>query len=88
MYKIDFQTDFYDSIEKLKKEDRKLAVKVLDLILEISKNPTFGTGNPEPLKNNLSGFWSRRINLKHRLIYKIETDTVLIFSCYSHYSDK
>ncbi|MGI8634087.1 MAG: Txe/YoeB family addiction module toxin [Segetibacter sp.] len=55
---------------------------------ETLKNPFAGIGKPEPLKGNLKGFWSRRINEEHRLLYKITDQTVIIFACYGHYNDK
>lgn len=55
---------------------------------EISRNPFEGIGKPEPLKDNLSGFWSRRIDDEHRLVYAVENDKVLIISCKGHYNKK
>jgi len=46
-----------------------------------------GIGKPEPLRGNLSGYWSREINKKHRILYTIEGDTVVIFQCCGHYDD-
>ncbi|MCK5460516.1 Txe/YoeB family addiction module toxin [Candidatus Gracilibacteria bacterium] len=59
--------------------------KILRLLKSISHNHFEGIGKPEPLKENLSGWWSRRINREHRLIYKIEGDNILILSCRYHY---
>jgi toxin YoeB len=59
--------------------------KINTLIKEIERTPFEGSGKPEPLKHNLSGWWSRRINLEHRLVYKIENDTVIISQCRFHY---
>ena len=67
------------------KEDKKLFVKINDLIENISQTPFNGLGKPEPLKNDLSGYWSRRIDDKHRLIYKIDSDNIYIISCRYHY---
>lgn len=72
-------------IPNLRKEDAKLAAKIWDLVLDIHKTPFDGLGKPEPLKGNLSGFWSRRINDKHRLVYRIKDDILEIASCYGHY---
>lgn len=76
-------------IRALKKEDRKLVVKLWDLILDIMENgPNKGTGQPEELKHDLSGWWSRRISGKHRL-YRVTDENVLeIISCYGHYGDR
>ena len=62
--------------------------RISDLIKEISRTPFTGTGKPEPLRGDLTGFWSRRITGKHRLMYKVEQDLLIIASCKSHYSDK
>jgi toxin YoeB len=66
-------------------EDKKILKKINQLLKDISRNPYDGIGKPEPLKENLSGYWSRRIDGEHRLIYVVEGDKVLIFSCRGHY---
>ncbi|MES2809784.1 MAG: Txe/YoeB family addiction module toxin [Bacteroidota bacterium] len=65
--------------------DKALLKKVNSLIKEIERTPFEGSGKPEPLKHNLSGYWSRRITLEHRLVYKIDNDTIVIFQCRYHY---
>lgn len=67
------------------KESPEVAAKIVELIRDISRNSFKGLGKPEPLKGNYKGFWSRRINLEHRLIYKIEADTIYILKCKGHY---
>jgi toxin YoeB len=64
--------------------------KIEQIFLELSDNPYEGTGNPEPLKYYLSGYWSRRINRRDRIIYRVfeETVVVLIVSAIGHYRDK
>jgi toxin YoeB len=52
---------------------------------EIQRSPFEGIGKPEPLKHNLSGFWSRRIDEEHRLVYSVQDDTLLIAQCRYHY---
>jgi len=54
----------------------------------MKQTPFNGIGHPEPLKENLSGYWSRRINRKHRIIYTVEKDTITIYSARDHYDDK
>ncbi|WP_089726320.1 Txe/YoeB family addiction module toxin [Candidatus Thiosymbion oneisti] len=66
--------------------DRKLLTKVNYLIKEIKRTPFEGTGKPEPLKANLSEYWSRRINSEHRLVYGVSEDAITIISCRFHYS--
>ena len=65
--------------------DKFLLKKINTLIKEIERIPFEGSGKPEPLKHNLAGWWSRRINLEHRLIYKMETDALIILQCRYHY---
>ncbi len=65
--------------------DKKLLKRINTLIKDIVRNPFDGIGDPEPLKHNWSGYWSRRINREHRLVYKIEDSTVIIAQCRYHY---
>lgn len=66
----------------------KLKVKRINqLIKEIQRHPYAGSGKPEALRNKLSGFWSRRIDLEHRLIYRIKDQYVEIIKCRSHYGE-
>lgn len=67
--------------------DKKMLKRINNLIKEILREPYFGTGKPEPLKENLSGFWSRRITDEHRIVYDIKDDCVRIISCKGHYTD-
>lgn len=55
------------------------------LIIDISRNPFEGLGDPEPLKHNWSGYWSRRIDREHRLVYKVTQDSIIIAQCRYHY---
>jgi len=64
----------------------KIFNKINDLIDDIDRNPYVGLGKPEPLKHELAGFWSRRINRKDRLIYQISPQNeIIITSCKNHY---
>ena len=72
-------------LEDLKKSDIKLVGKAVMLIAEIASTPFEGTGKPEPLKHELKGKWSRRINQEHRLVYEVKEETVLVISCKYHY---
>lgn len=65
--------------------DKAILKKVNSLIKEIERTPFEGSGKPEPLKHNLAGYWSRRINLEHRLIYKIDNEKIVVFQCRFHY---
>lgn len=65
--------------------DRKLLERINGLIKECTRAPLDGTGKPEPLRGLLSGWWSRRINLEHRLVYRRTDDGLLIAQCRYHY---
>lgn len=68
-------------------EDRKTLRKINTLLKDIERNGNEGIGKPEPLTGDLSGFWSRRINQKDRLIYALEMDQIIIIACQYHYDD-
>ena len=59
--------------------------RISNLLKNIKEHPFFGIGKPEPLRYNLSGFWSRRITNEHRLVYKVEGEVVVVISCRFHY---
>jgi toxin YoeB len=65
--------------------DTKFLKKIFDLLESIKRNPFEGIGKPEALKGDLRGYWSRRINDEHRIVYSITNDTIIIISCRSHY---
>ena len=65
--------------------DKRFIQRINELIKEIERSPFTGIGKPEPLKHHLSGYWSRRINEEHRLIYRVEQDRMIILSCRYHY---
>ena len=66
-------------------EDKKILKRINDLIKDIERNGNSGLGKPEPLKYEFSGYWSRRINDSHRLVYKLENDDLIVISCRYHY---
>ena len=68
-------------------QDKKTLKKINSLIKDMMRNPFEGIGKPEPLKENLSGFWSRRIDETNRIVYYQERDTLYIVSCREHYDD-
>jgi toxin YoeB len=65
--------------------DKALLKRTNQLIRDIERTPFSGIGKPEPLKHQLTGFWSRRIDGTHRLVYAVENDTILIAQCRDHY---
>ena len=66
--------------------DKKIVKRINILVKDIQRSPYAGTGKPEPLKHGLSGYWSRRINDEHRIVYKHQTDAILIAQLCYHYS--
>ena len=68
------------------KEDKSILKRINQLIKEVLRHPFSGTGKPEPLKGNLKGLWSRRINHEHRLVYIVEETTIIIVDCKGHYN--
>ena len=66
-------------------QDRKIRCRINRLITETLRDPFMGIGKPEPLKENLAGFWSRRIDDSHRLVYAVKDDQLTIIACRYHY---
>ena len=73
--------DFAWWVEK----DRKKALHIIKLIKEVQRDPFGGTGKPEPLRRQLTGCWSRRIDKEHRLVYQVKEDKIRILACRYHY---
>lgn len=65
--------------------DRRKALKIMDLIESVMKSPFEGIGKPEPLKFELSGCWSRRIDQEHRLVYRVDGEDLIVLACRYHY---
>ena len=86
--KIVFSASAWQDINTWVQEDRKVFKKINALIQDIARNGNEGIGKPEPLKGNLSGYWSRRIDDKNRLVYRIDDKNIYILACRYHYSDK
>lgn len=85
-YVLDFTEQANEDIAFHKKSGNlKLLNKIFQLLNDTLKHPYEGIGKPQPLKHNLSGCWSRRINREHRLIYEIENNRVVILSLKGHY---
>jgi toxin YoeB len=83
--KIIFAPDGWDDYLYWQNADKKLLKKVNELIKDISRTPYEGQGKPEILRYNLGGCWSRRINHEHRLVYRIEDDSIIVLQCRHHY---
>lgn len=82
---IQWDLDAWEDYLYWQTQDKKILKRINQLVKEISRNPFEGMGKPEPLKGNLTGFWSRRIDEEHRLVYAIEDNNVLIIACRGHY---
>ena len=85
MRKITFTADAYAEYIYWLEKDRKIFLKITDLIREASRDPGKGIGKPELLKHELSGYWSRRIDHEHRLVYSVSENNIEIRSCKYHY---
>jgi len=83
--KITFSQNAWEDYISWQSEDKKILKKMNTLIKEIQRNPYNGIGKPEPLKYDLSGLWSRRIDRDHRLVYQVIKNELFIFSCRYHY---
>jgi toxin YoeB len=85
--KIIFSKNSWEDYLSWQSEDRKMLKKINALIKDIIKSPYDGIGKPEPLKYDLTGLWSRRIDREHRLVYRVAEDDLLIYSCRYHYDN-
>ena len=85
MRKIIFEGSAFQDFIKWATIDKKLYQRIAALIMDILRQPFSGIGKPEPLKHDLKGYWSRRINDEHRLVYKVNDEAVIIVSCKYHY---
>jgi len=85
MRTVAFERDAFKDFTSWAETDRKIYKRIVDLILDILRHPFSGIGKPEPLRHELQGYWSRRINREHRLVYKVTKETVVIVGCRYHY---
>ena len=83
--KITFSLNAWQDYLSWQQQDKKMLKKINQLIKDIQRTPFEGVGKPEPLKYDLSGFWSRRIDREHRLVYLVQDNEILIYSCRYHY---
>jgi toxin YoeB len=82
---VSFTPTAFDEYNEWIRNNPEIIPKILELIRDISRNPFKGLGKPEPLKGNFKGFWSRRITQEHRLVYKVDSDSIFIVKCRGHY---
>jgi len=81
-----FVDDSWDDYLYWQKNDKKILKRINDLLKDISRNPYDGIGKPEALKHSFKGYWSRRIDEEHRLIYMVKDDEIIIVKCRYHYA--
>ena len=82
---MEFDAAAFEDLAWWVEHDRAQALRIIRLIREVQREPFGGTGKPEPLKHELKGCWSRRIDREHRLVYQVQQDKVRILACRYHY---
>jgi toxin YoeB len=83
--KVTFTESAWEDYLWLQQNNRPLVKRVNQLVKDVTRSPFEGIGKPEPLKGDLSGKWSRRINQEHRLVYEIKGDALILIACRYHY---
>lgn len=83
-----WQDDAWEDYLYWQTQDRKTLKRINELLKDIDRNVYSGIGKPEALSGNFAGYWSRRIDNKNRIVYKVENNQVIIIQCGSHYRDK
>jgi len=78
---LTFSDEAWEDYLYWQQHDKKILKKINKLIKEIQREPYKGIGEPEPLKYNWSGYWSRRITIEHRLVYKVQDNNLMIAQC-------
>ncbi len=82
---ITFSENAWDDYLYWQKVDKKIVKKINKLIKEIQRTPFEGSGRPEKLRYDLAGYWSRRIDQEHRLVYQVDNSQLLVYSCRFHH---
>jgi toxin YoeB len=82
---LEFDPSAFDDLTWWVEKDRKMALRIMKLIEEIQRDPFQGLGKPEPLRHELKGCWSRRIDDEHRLVYQVLDEKIRILACRYHY---
>jgi toxin YoeB len=85
MRTVSFQGDAWQDFTAMAAKEPKLFERLVRLINETARNPFTGIGKPEPLRHQLKGWWSRRINDEHRLVYRVTEESIVIAACRMHY---
>ncbi len=82
---LEFDINAFEDLAWWIKQDRKKALRIVELVLDIERDPFNGIGKPEPLKHQYAGCWSRRIDQEHRIVYRVLSDKIRILACRYHY---
>jgi toxin YoeB len=82
---LEFDSAAFEDLAWWVAHDRKTALRIIRLIQETQRDPFAGIGKPEPLKHELAGCWSRRIDSEHRVVYQVAGETIRILACRYHY---
>jgi len=82
---LSWTEDAWEDYEYWQKTSKEKVKQIGKLIKAIKRDPFKGIGKPEPLKHDLAGYWSRRIDQEHRLVYEIQDDAIIIVQCRYHY---
>ena len=85
MKNLEFDPAAFEDLAWWIEKDRKVALRIVRLVQEIQRDPFTGLGKPEPLRHELAGCWSRRIDQEHRLIYQVQEEKIRILACRYHY---
>ncbi len=88
IFEFEFKDTAIEDLEFWRKNDPKIIKKIESLLKSMKQMPYSGIGKPESLKYDLAGYWSRRINKEHRIIYKVDDNIITIYSLRSHYERK
>jgi toxin YoeB len=82
---LEFDTAALEDLTWWIQRDRKKSLRIIELIQDVQREPFSGKGKPEPLKHELAGCWSRRIDQEHRLVYQVRNDKIRVLACRYHY---
>ncbi|HEV7375698.1 MAG TPA: Txe/YoeB family addiction module toxin [Pyrinomonadaceae bacterium] len=85
MRSLEFDPAAFEDLAWWVEQDRQKALRIINLIKDVQRDPFKGIGKPEPLKHEFAGCWSRRIDQEHRLVYQVAGDKIRILACRYHY---
>ena len=84
-HRLEFDPSAVEDLAYWVRQDRRKALRILELVQDVQREPFSGKGKPEPLKHELAGCWSRRIDQEHRLVYHVSDKCIRILACRYHY---